>query len=160
MSLETRDANDSELLVNLAIYDYHAAIDRGESPDPAEWAARYPEIALELKSYFEDLAAFDLIRPTSPPVPLGATTSLVERGSVISEPSPKATDFRPGDVLGEYVLLEQIGEGGQGVVWKARPRQSPEIVVGAQDAPRTGNQRRGIRPPAPPGRRSHCPDEK
>ena len=45
MDAENRDANDREVLVNLAIYDFHAAIERGESADPAEWAARNPEIA-------------------------------------------------------------------------------------------------------------------
>ena len=64
MAPETREANDREMLVNLAIYDYHAAIDRGESPDPAEWAARNPEIAAELKAYFDDLAGLDLLRPS------------------------------------------------------------------------------------------------
>ncbi len=129
MSRDTRDANDPDLLVNLAIYDYHAALDRGESPDPAEWAARYPDFGVELKAYFDDLAAFDLIRPQPALAPQAATTALVEPGPVIKGPGPKAAHFRPGDVLGEYVLLEQLGEGGQGVVWKARPKQSPEIVV-------------------------------
>ncbi|MFO0889112.1 MAG: serine/threonine protein kinase [Isosphaeraceae bacterium] len=31
--------------------------------------------------------------------------------------------------MGDYVLLEQLGEGSQGVVWKARAQQAPEIVV-------------------------------
>ena len=35
----TREAIDRDVLVNLAIYDYHAAIDRGESPDTAERAS-------------------------------------------------------------------------------------------------------------------------
>ena len=59
----TREEDDREVLVNLAIYDYHAAIDRGESPDSAEWAARNPEIAPELHAYFDDLAGFGLLRP-------------------------------------------------------------------------------------------------
>ena len=34
MSIETYEAIDREELVNLAIYDFHEATDRGELPDP------------------------------------------------------------------------------------------------------------------------------
>jgi serine/threonine-protein kinase len=131
MGPEASAAHDRESLVNLAIYDYHAAIDRGESPDPAEWAARNPEIAAELHAYFDDLARLGLLPPATRADPLGATASLGRRDHPGPESQlPRQTaDLRPGDVLGDYVLLEKLGEGGQGVVWKARPKNSREIVV-------------------------------
>src|SRR3954462_5968379 len=128
MGPESHEGDDREVLVNLAIYDYHAAIDRGEAPDSAEWAARNPEIAPQLHAYFDDLAGLGLLRPPSPPPPpedrLGMTIPLGE--TVIDEPGPRPRedDLRPGDVLGDYVLLEKLGEGGQGVVWKASPQHS------------------------------------
>ncbi len=129
MGPETREAHDREVLVNLAIYDYHAAIDRGESPDRAEWAARNPEIAGELYAYFDDLAGLGLLHPQVPDAPPVTTTSPSETVLEGLEPSPHNDDLRPGDVLGDYVLLEKLGEGGQGVVWKASPQHSREIVV-------------------------------
>ncbi len=109
---------DHEMQVNLAIFDFHAAADRGESPDPALWEACYPEIAAELHVYFEDLAGIDVYRPQ----PL----AIAGRGC---EPGIHPADFQPGDVLGDYVLREKLGEGGQGVVWKASPRRSPHNFV-------------------------------
>ncbi len=133
MVSETCEADDREVLVNLAIYDYHAAMDRGESPDPNEWAARNPEIAAELQAYFEDLAGLDLCRPPARSGAPGSTAPWREPSS--DEPIPLAPDFQPGDVLGDYVLLEELGEGGQGVVWKARPQHAREIVVALKTLP-------------------------
>ena len=42
--------------VDLAIYDFHAAADRGAAPSPAAWVAGHPEIAPQLEEYFRDLA--------------------------------------------------------------------------------------------------------
>jgi serine/threonine-protein kinase len=129
MGESTREADDREAAINLAIYDYHAAVDRGESPDPAEWAVRNPEIAAELNAYFDDVARLGLLRPPKGDDSLAPTGTLGEPEPPGLETRAPTADFRPGDVLGDYVLLEQLGAGGQGVVWKARPQNSREIVV-------------------------------
>ena len=83
--------------------------------------------ARDRRPYFDDLAALDLLRPPAPAVPLGTTATLGQTGPEGREPRPHAAvDFQPGDVLGNYVLLEKLGEGGQGVVWKAR---SPTLAA-------------------------------
>ena len=105
------------MLVNLAVYDYLEAIDRGDSPDPSAWAARNPEIADELNAYFEDLKALKLL-------PLTTTDVRPSTGNQAG-----GADLQPGEVLGDYVLLEKLGEGGQGVVWTASPKLNREIVV-------------------------------
>ena len=117
MEAETLDVNEREELVNLAIYDYHVAVERGASPDPEAWTAANPDIAEELAAYFEDLKGLDLLRPPVADAPL--TTWSLEGG----------TDLRPGDELGNYKLLKELGRGGQGVVWMASSKHAEGIVV-------------------------------
>lgn len=55
-------------------------------------------------------------------------------------------DFRPGGLFQQYQLLEQIGAGGQGIVWSGRDVQQGRIVaikfseVGESDQERTYNE--------------------
>jgi hypothetical protein len=125
----TIEANDRELKVNLAIYDFHEAIERGDAFDPALWAARDPEIASELAVYLADLEAMGLLAPRSPGEPPATTAPRDELGPGGTESARDGGEMKIGDMLGQYVLLTQIDKGGQGIVWKARPRHSREIVV-------------------------------
>jgi eukaryotic-like serine/threonine-protein kinase len=115
VSTDEGNTIDREAVINLVIYDFHAALDRGESPNRSEWVARYPDLDPELKAYFDDL---DQLLP--------AVSTKDYRGV---PPQRSASDDHPGDALGDYILLEELGRGGQGVVWKAHPRHSPETVV-------------------------------
>ncbi|MFM7074403.1 MAG: serine/threonine-protein kinase, partial [Planctomycetota bacterium] len=104
---EMSDADSGAL--DRAIFEFHCAADRGERPRPEDWLARFPHIADGLKAYFDDLAGVSLF-PTD-----GSSTDF--------------DSLRPGAVLGDYELLEPLGQGGQGSVWKARLRHAFEIVA-------------------------------
>lgn len=106
--VDSRDeSNPRSRRVNRAIFEYHQGVDRGETTDPNHWMERFPDCADELRRYLEDLAG----------VP-GLTA-----------PRASIDGLSPGDVLGDYVIVERLGQGSQGVVWKACPRQAPEIHV-------------------------------
>ena len=107
LDVDTIELPPREQRINLAIFDYHARVDRGEMLDPRLWLEENAEIADELRAYLEDLSGI----------------------SIATSVDPTTRQFQVGEILGDYHLLEKIAEGGQGIVWKASPCQFSEVVV-------------------------------
>src|ERR1700677_4331765 len=107
LDVYTTEAGPREQRINLAIYDFHARVDRGEQLDPRLWLEEHEEIADELRAYLEDLSGI----------------------SIATSVDHTTRQFQKGDILGDFRLLEKIAEGGQGSVWKASPCQFSEVVV-------------------------------
>jgi serine/threonine-protein kinase len=55
--------------------------------------------------------------------PLADTRESDEGGSTSSAAAVKIRAVRPGDVLGRYELVEEVGEGGMATVYRARDRE-------------------------------------
>jgi serine/threonine protein kinase len=90
------DGTNSELLAALAD-EFAERLRRGERPTPEDYARRHPEVAQEIAELFPAIALMERAEP-------GTEASLVERA---------------GSQIGDYKLLEQIGEGAFGVVFMA-----------------------------------------
>ena len=88
--------------------------DRGEKLDREEFIRDHPEVAAELGAYFDDLDTVNMA--------LGDTHQ------------PPARDGQELDVdfprdFGSYVLLEKLGAGGMGEVYKAEHRRMERVVA-------------------------------
>src|SRR5262245_28072171 len=88
-----------------AVASFEQAHDDGLNPDPAEWLARYPDVAERLREYF---AAAGLLKP-------------------LAELLPPEAAAPPPTVKG-YRILGPLGQGGMGMVYRA-VQEAPDRVV-------------------------------
>jgi len=102
------------------VAEYVVAAERGDAPDPAEWLARHPEHAAELAAFLADFSRF------APLLGLSDGDKTIDYRSV-------GTD--DGVRFGGYELLDKLGEGGMGTVYRARPAGTTLAVALKQIRP-------------------------
>src|SRR5262245_15239941 len=105
--------------VDRIIAAFVEAREAGQQPDPDDWLRRHPEAAEELAAFFEDQALF---HRRAAPLRECLTGSQVVQARSLDIPEP-------GTKLGDYELLEEIAQGGMGIVFKARQTQLNRLVA-------------------------------
>src|SRR5262245_14723980 len=109
---------EHESRVNAILAAYFEAVEAGQPEDPQALLSRHPDLAAELAAFFaeqEQLAR--LAAPLRSMVAVGPSTPGPDRTLPADRDTPA-----PGSAFGDYELLEEIGQGGMGVVYRTRQR--------------------------------------
>src|SRR5262249_26041382 len=96
----------------------------GEVLDRAAWLARHPQFAVELSEFFD---SEDRLRSVAAPLRNAVALQTPVPGTTLS--SRTGTAEQAGRSFGDYELLEEIGRGGMGVVYKARQISLNRLVA-------------------------------
>jgi serine/threonine-protein kinase len=124
------DASEREQRLDEVATAYLKAQEAGQAPDRQDFLDRYPELAGELREFFADQDRLDRLA-----APLRPLATSFERG-VSPTPLPIQTAGEtvpllppPPRSFGDYTVLSAVGQGGMGVVWKARQRRPDRLVA-------------------------------
>jgi hypothetical protein len=102
------------------------ALRRGEAPEVDRVGAQHPELAGELRELWAAALIAEEVGNSSGAVPM---TPGAPDDAAASCDRAHATPLAPAKVFGDYELLEEIGRGGMGVVYRARQLRLPRTVA-------------------------------
>ncbi len=131
---------DPEARLEELIAGYLQAVQAGETPDRADLLARHPDLAADLEEFFADHDW--MVGNSWTPTPLCIEKSLHDSqrslgttligDAVAPDPRSRVREVRdtssPGS-FGDYELLEEIGRGGMGVIYRARQLSLNRVVA-------------------------------
>jgi WD40 repeat protein/tRNA A-37 threonylcarbamoyl transferase component Bud32 len=107
--------------------EYMRRLDRGEVVDRDQFLARHPELADELRSYFAGTDEVEHFRrPQERVTPASPSNCGLPQTCGLEETPPVGCEGRR---VGDYELLEQIGYGGMGIIYKARQISLQRLVA-------------------------------
>jgi eukaryotic-like serine/threonine-protein kinase len=130
MNDRVSDASEREQLLDEVVTAYLKAQEVGQLTDRQALLDSHPDLASELREFFADQ---DRLEQLASPLRLLTVSS---EPDISSTPLPMRTANEalpafpsPPRSFGDYTILAAVGQGGMGVVWKARQKKPDRLVA-------------------------------
>jgi WD40 repeat protein len=131
MGIEHNDVSEREHRLDGVLGAYLEALDAGRQPDRDQLLASHPDLRPDLLEFFADQ---DQVSRWAEPLRPAAQEALTELLAAAITPLaagriPPVPDSPVPRFLGDYELLEEIGRGGMGIVYKAQQHHPRRLVA-------------------------------
>jgi|GEM_PF-720672 len=121
MNPDAQDSADRNARLEQVLAEYLRAAEAGTPRDRQQIIDQHPDLADELRSFFANRAALDRIAGSAFDATMDASAN--PQSAIPNPPSARVRYF------GDYELLEELGRGGMGVVYKARQTTLNRLVA-------------------------------
>src|SRR6185437_220646 len=127
MTLPPTQADDRDQRLARLLDDLSEQARQGRRPDLDAVAVQHPDLAGELRELWgAAMLADELARDTSAPSPARSASKGIQDPLLALRAGEETSAPK---IFGDYELLEEIGRGGMGIVYKARQRTLNRIVA-------------------------------